>query len=86
MMRSVRTRFVILCLVATVLIAAPVSVADQTQNAGKTDPASTRAPASKAAETVFTDGFETGDTSLWSNGTANNDCISSLVFPTELAD
>ena len=83
MMRSVRSRAVFLSLVATVFAAAPSSIADPSDAA---KPAPAAVSASKPDEAVFTDGFETGDTSMWSNGTVGDACQTTLVMPTELAD
>jgi len=72
-----------LSFVATVLVAAPSSIAEQAETAG---PMFATAPTSKADASIFADGFETGDTSLWSNGTVANGCKTILMMPTELAD
>lgn len=83
MLRSVRSRVARVCLVATVLMAAPSSVARQ---AGKDGPTSTWSPETKAGDAIFADGFESGNTSMWSNGDTASECRTTLVMPAELAD
>ena len=86
MMRGVRCKSVVLCSVATVLIATPVSVAIQAETSGAFDLATTQTPTSGAGDIVFADGFETGSTSMWSNGENTSVCQATLQMPTELAD
>ena len=76
----------LLVLAASVLVAAPVSVANQDEVPTDLTPGAVEQTAAKAIDMVFTDGFESGDTSAWSNGTAQPTCETTLVIPTGIAD
>jgi hypothetical protein len=75
-----------LCIVATILIAGSASTADPPDPSEQPSPASPHPPQTKADITVFADGFESGDTREWSNGTTNISCQTTLDMPTGLAE
>jgi hypothetical protein len=84
--KSVRLASATLCIVATFLIAGSASTADPPDPVERPAPTSIHPPQTKADITVFADGFESGDTREWSNGTANTSCQTLLDMPTGLAE
>ena len=85
-MKSVRLVSAALCIVATFLIARSASTADPPDPVERPAPTAVHPPQTKADDTVFADGFESGDTREWSNGMPNTSCQATFEMPTGLAE
>ena len=70
---------VILSLLAIVLVVSTLSTAGQADHFSEYG-------TEKAEVLIFSDGFESGDTSRWGNGTSAEKCSATLIMPVDLAD